>query len=168
MLIEGPRACGKTEDLPAWAPSLRSRTRLRAASVRHFVDPSLAIAATGVTPSRLLSNLEWFGLLFENLVIRDLRVHAQALEARLYAYRDESGLEADAILEFPDGRWAAFEVKLGTGEIDAAAVQLLRLKERVDPAAMGPPLALVVLTAGGYGYRRDDGVTVIPIGALGA
>lgn len=155
-----------TEDLPAWAPSLRSRTRLRAASVRHFVDPSLAVAAVGAAPSRLLSDLKWFGFLFENLVIRDLRVYAQALEARLYAYRDESGLEADAILEFPDGRWAAFEVKLGNGEIDAAAAQLLRLKARVDTSATGAPLALVVVTATGYGYRRQDGVTVVPIGAL--
>ncbi len=157
-----------TENLPAWAPSLRSRTRLRAASVRHFVDPSLAVAATGAAPSRLLSDLEWFGLLFENLVIRDLRVYAQALDARLYAYRDESGLEADAIVELPDGRWAAFEVKLGVGQVDAAAEQLLRLKARVDTSATGGPLALVVITASGYGYRREDGVSVVPIGALGA
>lgn len=147
---------------------MRSRTRLRAAPVRHFVDPSLAVAATGAAPSRLLSDLEWFGLLFENLVVRDLRVYAQNFEARVYAYRDESGLESDAIIEFPDGRWAACEVKLGAGEIDAAATQLLRLKARIDTSATGDPLALVVITAGGYGYRRDDGVTVVPIGALGA
>ncbi len=155
-----------TEDLPAWSPGLRSRTRLRAASVRHFVDPSLAVAAVRATPARLLADLNWFGFLFENLVVRDLRVYAQALEAQIYHYRDESGLEADAIIEMPDGRWAAFEVKLGLGEVDAAAEHLMKLKDRVDTDATGQPLALAVITGTGYGYVRDDGVAVIPIGAL--
>ncbi|MBY0255698.1 MAG: DUF4143 domain-containing protein [Methylobacterium organophilum] len=155
-----------TEDLPAWSPGLRSRTRVRAASVRHFVDPSLAVAAVRATPTRLLADLNWFGFLFENLVVRDLRVYAQALEAQIYHYRDESGLEADAIIEMPDGQWAAFEVKLGLGEVDAAAEHLMKLKDRVDTRATGEPLALAVITGTGYGYVRDDGVTVIPIGAL--
>ncbi|HSO30785.1 MAG TPA: DUF4143 domain-containing protein [Candidatus Sulfomarinibacteraceae bacterium] len=155
-----------TEDLPAWSPGLRSRTRLRAASVRHFVDPSLAVAAVRATPARLLTDLNWFGFLFENLVVRDLRVYAQALEAQIYHYRDESGLEADAIIEMPDGRWAAFEVKLGLGEVDAAAEHLLKLKGRVDTHATGEPLTLAVITGTGYGYVRNDGVAVIPIGAL--
>jgi uncharacterized protein len=157
-----------TENLPAWAPSLRSRTRLRAAAVRHFVDPSLAVAAARATPERLLGDLRWLGLLFENLAVRDLRVHAQALGAQVFAYRDETGLEADAIIEMPDGRWAAFEVKLGLGEVDLAAEHLLRLRGRVDAAAAGEPLALAVITATGYGYVREDGVAVIPIGALTA
>jgi uncharacterized protein len=156
------------ENLPAWAPSLRSRTRLRAASVRHFVDPSLAVAAVGATPARLLRDLEWLGFLFENLVVRDLRVMAQSLGAQLFAYRDESGLEADAVVEMPNGRWAAFEVKLGLGDVDVAARHLLRLATRVDTGAAGEPLALAVITATGYGYMRDDGVAVIPIGALAA
>ncbi len=155
-----------TEDVPAWSPGLRSRTRLRAASVRHFVDPSLAVAAVRATPARLLADLNWFGFLFENLVVRDLRVYAQALEAQIYHYRDESGLEADAIIEMPDGRWAAFEVKLGLGEVDAAAEHLLKLKDRVDTHATGEPLVLGVITGTGYGYVRNDGVAVIPIGAL--
>jgi Predicted ATPase (AAA+ superfamily) len=155
-----------TEDLPAWSPGLSSRTRLRAASVRHFVDPSLAVAAVRATPARLLADLNWFGFLFENLVVRDLRVYAQALEAQIYHYRDESGLEADAIIEMPDGRWAAFEVKLGLGEVDAAAEHLMKLKDRVDTDTTGEPLALAVITGTGYGYVRDDGVAVIPIGAL--
>ena len=155
-----------TEDLSAWSPGLRSRTRLRAASVRHFVDPSLAVAAVRATPARLLADLNWFGFLFENLVVRDLRVYAQALEAQVYHYRDESGLEADAIIEMPDGRWAAFEVKLGLGEVDAAAEHLKKLRDRVDTEAIGEPLALAVITGTGYGYVRDDGVAVIPIGTL--
>jgi uncharacterized protein len=157
-----------TENLPAWAPSLRSRTRLRAAAVRHFVDPSLAVASVRATPERLLGDLRWLGLLFENLVVRDLRVYAQAIDAKVFAYRDEAGLEADAVIEMPDGRWAAFEVKLGLGEVDAAAEHLLRLKGRVDTVATGEPIALAVITATGFGYVRDDGVAVIPIGALTA
>jgi len=155
-----------TEDLSAWAPGLRSRTRLRAASVRHFVDPSLAVAAVRAAPAGLLADLNWFGFLFENLVVRDLRVYAQAIDAQVYHYRDESGLEADAIIEMPDGRWAAFEVKLGLGEVDVAAEHLTKLRDRVDTAATGEPLALAVITGTGYGYVRDDGVAVIPIGAL--
>ncbi len=154
------------EDLPSWRPSLRSRTRLRAAAVRHFVDPSLAVAAMRATPERLLRDLEWLGLLFENLAVRDLRVYAQALDAQVFAYRDETGLEADAIVEMPDGRWAAFEVKLGQREIDSAAEHLLRLRARVDTDTAGEPVALVVVTATGYGYVREDGVRVVPIGAL--
>ena len=154
------------EDLSAWSPGLRSRTRPRAASVRHFVDPSLAVAAVGATPARLQSDLSWFGFLFENMVVRDLRIYGQALEAQVYHYRDESGLEADAIIEMPDGQWAAFEVKLGVGEVDAAAGHLAKLRDRVDTKATGEPLALAVITASGFGYVRDDGVAVIPIGAL--
>jgi predicted AAA+ superfamily ATPase len=157
-----------TENLAAWTPSLRSRTRLRAAAVRHFVDPSLAVASARATPERLLGDLRWLGLLFENLVIRDLRVYAQAIDAEVFSYRDETGLEADAVIEMPDGRWAAFEVKLGLGEVEVAAEHLLRLKSRVDTTATGEPIALAVITATGFGYVRDDGVAVIPIGALKA
>ncbi len=155
------------EDLPAWAPGLRSCTRLRAAAVRHFVDPSLAVAIVRATPARLLADLNWLGFLFENLVVRDLRVYAQALDAQVFAYRDESGLEADAVVEMPDGRWAAFEVKLGVSEVDAAAANLIKLKNRVDTTATGEPLALGVITGTGFAYVREDGVAVIPIGALG-
>ena len=155
-----------TEDLPAWRPSIRSRTRLRATAVRHLVDPSIAVAAMRATPERLLSDLGWLGLLFENLVVRDLRVYAQAVDAHVFAYRDETGLEADAIVETAGGRWAAFEVKLGQREVDSAAEQLLRLRDRVDTDAAGEPIALVVVTATGYGYVRKDGVVVVPVGAL--
>ncbi len=155
-----------TEDLPAWRPSIRSRTRLRAAAVRHLVDPSIAVASMRSTPARLIRDLRWLGLLFENLVVRDLRVYAQAVDAQVFAYRDETGLEADAVVETSDGGWAAFEVKLGQREVDSAAEQLLRLRDRVDTDVAGQPIALVVVTATGYGYVRTDGVAVVPIGAL--
>lgn len=155
------------EDLPAWSPALRSRTPLRAAPTRHFADPSLAVAALGADPDRLLRDVETLGLLFESLLVRDLRVFAQALDATVSHYRDATGLEADAVIERRDGAWAAFEVKLGPGAADDGARSLLRLAERVDADRHGPPAALVVVTGWGYAYRRPDGVCVVPAGALG-
>jgi predicted AAA+ superfamily ATPase len=154
------------ENQPAWAPHLRSKSLLRQAPKRHFVDPSLAVAALGATPARLLEDLQWFGCLFESLVVRDLRVYAQAADAAVYHYRDNTGLEVDAIVQAADGRWAAFEVKLGQGQIDAAAATLRKFAERIDTAKSGPPQTLGVIVATGYGYRREDGIAVIPIGAL--
>ena len=155
------------EDQPAWAPHLRSKHRLRTAPKRHFVDPSLAVAALGATPDRLLRDLNLLGFLFESLVVRDLRVYAQAAQARVSQYRDSGGLEVNAIVETSDGRWMAFEVKLGHGQIDDAAASLTRFAERIDTASSGRPALLGVIAATGYGYRRKDGVAVIPIGALG-
>jgi predicted AAA+ superfamily ATPase len=155
------------EDQPAWAPHLRSKHRLRTASKRHFVDPSLAVAALGATPDRLLGDLNLLGFLFESLVVRDLRVYAQATDAWVSQYRDSGGLEVDAIVEAGDGRWMAFEVKLGQGQIDQAAASLRRFAARIDTARCGSPALLGVIVATGYGYRREDGVAVIPIGALG-
>ncbi|MEZ5331180.1 MAG: DUF4143 domain-containing protein [Thermoanaerobaculia bacterium] len=156
------------EDQPAWAPHLRSRSRLRSTAKRHFSDPSLAVAALGATPRRLLGDLNYLGLLFESLVVRDLRVYAQPLRGRVLHYRDNTGLEADAVVELPDGRWVACEVKLGGVEaIDEAAATLSTLAERVDTSRCGDPAALVVVVATGYGYRRDDGVLVCPIVSLG-
>ena len=155
------------EDQPPWAPGLRSRSRLRSRSKRHFVDPSLAAAALRLTPKRLLNDLRLMGFLFESLVIRDLRVYAQMADATVLQYRDNTGLEVDAIVEMGDGRWAAFEVKLGPAQVDAAAVSLLRLAERVDTDRIGKPTMLGVITGFGFGYMRPDGVAVIPIGALG-
>ena len=155
------------EDQPAWAPHLRSRSRLRGAAKRHFVDPSLAAAALRADPDRLLRDLAWFGFLFESLVIRDLRVYAGSGDAEVLQYRDNTGLEVDAVVQAADGAWAAFEVKLGAGMIDAAAASLLRFAGRVDPARSGAPAALAVIVPAGYGYVRDDGVGVIPVAALG-
>lgn len=155
------------EDQPAWAPHLRSRSRARSATKRHFVDPSLAVAALRATPERLLEDLNLLGLLFESLVVRDLRIHAQAADATVLQYRDNTGLEVDAVVKLADGRWAAFEVKLGAGQLDEAARSLLKFAERVDTGKCGKPAALAVILATGYGYMRDDGVGVIPVGALG-
>ena len=109
------------ENLPAWSPHLRSRTSLRQTPVRHFVDPSLAVAALRATPARLTADLEFLGLLFESLVVRDLRVHAQAADAQVFHYREKDGLQVDAVVEAADGRWAAFEIKLGEGWVDDGA-----------------------------------------------
>ncbi len=155
------------EDQPAWAPHLRSRSLLRRSPIRHFVDPSLAVAALRASPDRLLADLNLFGLLFESLVVRDLRVYAQAADAGVFHFRDNTGLEVDAIVEAADGRWAAFEVKLGPGQVDEAARTLRRFVERIDTSRSGAPAALGVITSTGYAYVRDDGISVIPIGVLG-
>ena len=155
------------ENQPAWATHLRSRAVLRKRPVRHFVDPSLAVAAVGADPVRLLRDFRFLGLLFESLVVRDLRVYAQAADAEVYHYRENGRLEVDAVVQARDGRWAAFEVKLGPRMVEEGARNLLRLADRVDPEAVGPPQALGVIVASGYGHTRPDGVQVIPIGALG-
>ncbi|MGI9189148.1 MAG: ATP-binding protein [Longimicrobiaceae bacterium] len=154
------------EDQPAWAPHLRSRSILRTASKRHFVDPSLAVAALRATPDRLLADLNLFGFLFESLVVRDLRVYAQSADATVFHYRDNTDLEIDAIVEATDGHWGAFEVKLGTGQVEEAASNLLKFAARVDTSKCGKPGVLGVITAAGYGYVRPDGVAVLPIAAL--
>jgi len=155
------------ENQPAWAPHLRSRSILRRGPKRHFVDPSLAVAALRATPDRLLQDLELLGFLFESLVVRDLRVYAQSSDAQVLQYRDNTGLEVDVIVEAADGRWAAFEVKLGSGQADEGAASLLKLAARVDTRKCGKPASLAVIVGTGYGYERDDGVAVIPVGALG-
>ena len=155
------------EDQPAWAPHLRSKSKLRGKPKRHFVDPSLAVAALRANPERLLKDLKLLGLLFESMVVRDLRIYAQAAEAEVLQYRDNTGLEVDAIIQAGDGRWAAFEVKLGAARVDEGATSLLKFVERVDLDRCGKPSALGVIVSDGYGYVREDGISVIPIGALG-
>ncbi len=107
------------------------------------------------------------GYFFESLVVRDLRIYAQASDARVLHYRDNTGLEVDAIVETSDGKWSAWEVKLGPGLVDEGARSLLKFADRVDTEKCGPPTILGVIIPGGYGYLRDDGVAVVPIGALG-
>ena len=156
------------EDLPHWSTHLRSRATLLKSPKRHFVDPSLAAAAVGATPDRLLTELTTYGFLFESLVIRDLRIYGQVNDAAVYHYIDTDKLEADAIVEARDGRWIAVEVKLGGQEwIEEAARSLLRLRSKVDTDRVGEPSKLLIITATGYGYDRPDGTTVLPITALG-
>ena len=155
------------EPQPAWSPHLRSRATLRQAPVRHFVDPSLAAAALRAAPDRLTADLELLGLLFESLVVRDLRIHAQAADARVFHYREKDGLEVDAVAEAADGRWAAFEIKLGERWVEDGARNLRRLAGRMEHSDHGPPAALAVIVPTGYGSVRPGDVGVVPIGALG-
>lgn len=156
------------EDQPAWPTHLRSRRQQREAPKRHFVDPSLAVAALRATPERLLQDLNYLGYLFESLVVRDLRIYAQALDAQVMQYRDSAGLEVDAIVQATDGRWAAFEVKLGGPErVDEGAASILKFADQVDTSRSGEPACLGVIVSSGYGYTRQDSVQVIPIRSFG-
>lgn len=154
------------DDVPAWSTHLRSRATLRQEPKRHFVDPSLAVAALASTPKRLLDDLGFSGFLFESLVVRDLRILSSPLRGSVAHYRDSNGVEADVILQIPDGTWGAFEVKLGPGRIDDAAASLLRFASTIDTKRAGEPGVLGVITTATYGYTRKDGIQVIPIGAL--
>ncbi len=151
------------DDLPAWSPKLRSKTTVRVSDVKHLTDPSIAAHFLNAGPDDLLRDPNTFGLLFESLVIRDLRVYAQGLGADIYHYRDADGLEADAVIHTPDGRWAALEVKLSDKYLDDAAKNLLKLKNKIE----SEPEFLAVVLPLGYSYRRNDGVFVIPITLLG-
>ncbi|MDE0606699.1 MAG: DUF4143 domain-containing protein [Acidimicrobiaceae bacterium] len=157
------------EPLTAWPTHLRSRSPLLSSPRHHFADPSLAVAALRTQPERLLADTEALGLLFESLVIRDLRIYAQAADAEVFAFRDAAGSEVDAIVDAGDGRWIAVEVKLGGGEqIERAARSLLTMHGKVDETKMGRAAKLVVVTAAdGYSYERPDGVSVMPLFALG-
>ena len=155
------------EDLPAWTPNLRSKTAIRTSDTRHMSDPAIAAYFLDAGPEDLIGDLKTFGLLFESMVIRDLRVYAQANDGKVYHYRDKDGLEADAIVHLFGGRWAAFEVKLGGQDaIDHGAKTLMALRDKVGGEGMKPPSFLAVITATGYAYTRPDGVHVIPIGCL--
>jgi len=156
------------EPLPAWSTHIRSADTLRKAPKRHFVDPSLAVGALGLTPGKLKADLNYFGLLFESLVIRDLRIYAEVNDGKVYHYRDSRCMEVDAIIEYPDRTWAAFEVKMGFAAQNDAAENLLAFAKKVDQKKMGPPAALTVITANGAACRRKDGVNVVPLTVLTA
>jgi predicted AAA+ superfamily ATPase len=156
------------EDQPSWKPALRSRIRLVATPKRHLADPSLAIAALGTTPQRLLGpEIELAGFLFESQVIHDLRVYAQPHRAEVRFYRDNKGLEVDAIVEATDGRWIGVEVKLGHHRVEDGAHNLLALRQKLSPATNAACGALVVVVADSPTYTRSDGVLVTSIAALG-
>jgi uncharacterized protein len=155
------------ENQPAWQPHLRSRYRLRRTAKRHFVDPSLAVAALRSEPEALMRDLNFVGLLFESMVIRDLRIYSQAVDGEVQYYQDSSGLEVDAIVQ-TGNTWGAFEVKLG-GEkrIEEGAATLTRFRDRIDTSKSGDPAVLAIIVGTGYGYTREDGIHVIPVGCLG-
>jgi hypothetical protein len=156
------------EDQPAWGPHLRSKYVLRQAPKRHFVDPSLACAALNADSQALLQDLNFLGFLFESMVVRDLRVYAQSVGSSVLHYRDSDDLEIDTIVQGGEGRWAAFEIKLGGEElIEEAAKNLLTFASRIDTSRVGEPAALGVVVASGWGYTRQDGVSIIPVGSLG-
>jgi predicted AAA+ superfamily ATPase len=154
------------EDIPAWQPSLRSKTAIRTANKRQFVDPSIATAAMRTNAQGILKDFETFGFLFESLCTRDLRVYAQVNDGSIFHYRDKSELECDLIIKLNDGRWAPVEVKLGNKQIEDAASNLIKLSNKVDVKKMNQPSFLLVLTGGQVAYRRADGVLVVPIGCL--
>jgi predicted AAA+ superfamily ATPase len=154
------------DDQEPWAPAARSKTAIRTSAVRRFCDPSIAAALLGLTPKKLMVDFNTFGLLFESLCVRDLRVYAEAAGAGVFHYRDARGLECDAIVEWPDGRWGAIEIKLDVSHEDDAAATLLRVQRLVRSQHGGPPAFLAVLTGTGYAYQRADGVYSLPITSL--
>ena len=155
------------EEVPAWRPHLASRAQVRSSPKIHLADPSLTAAALGAGVDGLMRDLGFAGRLFESMVIRDLQVYTRANRCSLSHYRD-SDLEVDLIVEHPDGRWVAAEVKLGgAAAIDKAARALRRLTDKLDRAKTGDPAKLVVITAGGYAFERPDGIAVVPITSLG-
>ena len=157
------------EDMEAWNPNLRSKTAIRSSDNRYFVDPSLATAALGLGPNDLMNDLNTFGLLFETLCVRDLRVFAEALNGKVYHYRDKNGLECDAVVHLRNGSYGLIEIKFGGDRLINEGVDALtELRDKIDTTRMKKPSFLMVLTGiGQYAYRRpEDGVLVVPIGCL--
>ena len=156
------------EDMPAWNPNLRSKTAIRTSDTRYYIDPSIAVAALGLGPNDLISDLETFGLLFETMCVRDLRVYADALGGSVYHYRDKTGLECDAVIHLRNGSYGLVEIKLGGEEaIEHGVITLKALERKINTDKMKFPSFLMVLTAvGDYAYRREDGIYVVPVGCL--
>ena len=156
------------EDSPAWNPNLRSKTAIRTADTRYFVDPSIAIAALGLGPEDLINDLNLMGLIFENLCVRDLRIYADSLDGDVFHYRDKSGLECDAVIHLRNGRYGLIEVKLGGDKlINEGAENLLKLAAKIDSDKMKEPAFMMVLCGvAPFAYRREDGVYVVPISCL--
>ena len=156
------------EDSPAWNPNLRSKTAIRTSDTRYFVDPSIAVAALGIGPKDLINDLEFMGLIFENLCVRDLRIYADALDGSVYHYRDKTGLECDAVIHLRNGSYGLVEVKLGGDKlIEEGAESLKKLAERIDTEKMREPAFMMVLCGvAPFAYKREDGVYVVPVTCL--
>ena len=156
------------EEMEAWNPNLRSKTAIRTSNTRYYIDPSIAAAALGLDPQDLLSDLRTFGLLFETMCIRDLRVFADVLNGNVYHFRDKTDLECDAVIHLRNGSYGLIEIKLG-GEslIEEGVATLKKLNGKLDTSKMKKPSFLMILTGiGNYAYRRSDGIYVVPIGCL--
>ena len=157
------------EDSIAWNPNLRSKTAIRTSDTRYFIDPSIATAALGMGPKDLINDMETFGFIFETLAIRDLRVYADALDGKVYHYRDKNNLECDAVIHLRNGSYGLVEVKIGGAElIKEGAESLKTLSSKIDSTRMKTPSFMMVLTGiGKFAYKRpEDGVLVVPIGCL--
>ena len=162
------------QELDGWTPNLRSSAGMRSGPKREFVDPSIAVAGLGTSPEKLSVDMKTFGFIFETLCIRDLRVYSSSMEGKMSYYHDRYGLEADGVLHLEDGRYVLFEFKLGSEDIEKGAKNLVKLESLIEEynkkepqVPLDMPSAKVVLTASKYGYRRPDGVYVVPIGCLG-
>ncbi len=161
------------EDVDAWCPAIRSKTAIRSSKKKNFIDPSLAVAALGISPDYFNTDFKTLGFLFESLCIRDLKIYSSAQHGVVSYYHDRYDLEADAVLHLENGKYALIEMKLGSNEIDNGAEHLNKIEklikehnENEKQVQIRPPDLKIVLTATQYGYRRDDGVFVIPIGCL--
>lgn len=167
--LEALRKIFVVEDMPAWNPNLRSKTAIRTADTRYFVDPSIATAALGLGPEDLMNDLKTMGFFFETMCVRDLRVFAEALNGNVYHYRDKSGLECDAVVHLRNGQFGLIEVKLGGETLISEGVETLTsLAKQIDTTRMKAPAFKMILTATGeYAYRRpEDGIYIVPIGCL--
>lgn len=156
------------EDMSAWNPNLRSKSAIRTSDTRYYVDPSIAVASLGVGPDDLINDLNTYGLFFETLCVRDLRIFAESLDGSVYHYRDNTGLECDAVVHLRNGKYGLIEIKLGGDSlINEGAENLKKLAGKIDTTKMKTPSFLMVLTGvGQYAYKREDGVLVVPIGCL--
>lgn len=166
--LEALRMIFVIEDSEAWNPNLRSKTAVRTANTRYFVDPSIGTAVLGLGPNDLIQDLNTMGLFFETMCVRDLRVFADAIDGGVYHYRDKNGLECDAVVHLRNGKYGLVEIKLGGARlIDEGAANLLKLSSKINVEKMNAPSFMMVLVGvGDYAYRRADGVYVVPIGCL--
>ena len=148
--------------------NLHSKSAIRSSDTRYYTDPSIATACLGIGPTDLINDLKTFGLLFETLCVRDLRVYAQANDGHVYHYRDSTGLECDAVIHLRNGKYGLVEIKLGGDSLIAeGAKNLHKLRSKIDTDKMGEPSFMMIVTGvGRYAYRREDGIFIVPIGCL--
>lgn len=156
------------EDMPSWNPNLRSKTAIRTADTRYFVDPSIAIASLGLGPKDLLNDLNIFGFMFETLCVRDLRVYTDCLGGQVYHYRDKTGLECDAVIHLRNGHYGLVEIKLGGQQAILEGMKnLKKLADKIDDTKMlQPDFMMVLIGVGDYAYKNSDGIYIVPIGCL--